>query len=247
MTMVHAIDQQSNPFATAPGAEKNECWERLEVQDNRLWILTVALMFILGVSLLSFMFPAVFWFADERKFSAPVRAFVGFGILQLLSLIYIVQKQSSVRTLRTRLYEALSAASRNESAVLATAFLALPGNTQLKDSLSMEYRRAASSHETLSLILLDCPDAPAEFMGKIAKQLAPALGRKEALYRCSEHTLVAILPGVPLKNAESLGYLAKVLFEQISPSAGVRVVATAYPEKAESYSELKAALGVYQD
>ena len=60
-------------------------WESLERQDWHLWILAVLLMFVLGVSLLSFMFPSVFWMGRETHLGAPERAFFGFCVLLALT------------------------------------------------------------------------------------------------------------------------------------------------------------------
>src|SRR6185295_5597551 len=93
--------------------EEDPQWEDLNRQDGRLWGLTVARMSVLGLSLLSFMFPTVFWFAEGLKLSAPIRAFVGFAVLQSLAVVYIVRRQVAVRRLRARLYQALTAAAQS--------------------------------------------------------------------------------------------------------------------------------------
>src|SRR3990172_8212641 len=104
MTNAEAVSQESN-------------WESLERQDWHLWILAVLLLFILGVSLLSFMFPSVYWLAQETTMEAPQRAFFGFCVLLALTLVYMLQRQATVRRLRRSLYLAQVAASETEQHV----------------------------------------------------------------------------------------------------------------------------------
>ena len=85
---------------------KELSWEALERQDWHLWILAVLLMFVLGVSLVSFMFPSAFWFREQLAMQAPQRAFLGFCVLLALVLVYMLQRQATVRRLKRQLFEA---------------------------------------------------------------------------------------------------------------------------------------------
>src|SRR5262249_10944411 len=111
-------------------------WESLEQQDWHLWILAVLLIFVLGVSLLSFMFPSVFWITRESNLSAPERAFFGFCVLLALTLVYMLQRQATIRRLKRSLYLAQVAARDAEQRVHLVSLTSLPELNQFRDSLA---------------------------------------------------------------------------------------------------------------
>src|SRR5689334_16557752 len=80
-------------------------WQSVDRQDWHLWILSTFLIFVLGVSLLGFMFPAAFWLDDNSQASLSQRAFFGFCALLGLVLVYLLQRQAAVRQLKKRLFE----------------------------------------------------------------------------------------------------------------------------------------------
>lgn len=121
----------------------------------------------------------------------------------------------------------------------------LPGLDQLLDAIGFECEKAAKARDIFSIIVLECPNASADFLEQIAKQVGSSLRRRDGLYRSSRDTLVALLPTVPLRAAESLGYLAKALFD--SATVHVRVTAVAYPEKVQNYSDVLSLLCTLQE
>lgn len=72
-------------------------WGTLERLDWHLWVLAILLIFVLGISLLSFMFPSAFWLGEQQPSSISQRAFVGFSVLLALVLVYLLQRQATVR------------------------------------------------------------------------------------------------------------------------------------------------------
>lgn len=73
---------------------KQASWEELERPDWHLLIFAILLLFVLGVSLLSFMFPSVFWFQDNTALKTPERVFFGFSVLLALVMVYVLQRQA---------------------------------------------------------------------------------------------------------------------------------------------------------
>jgi hypothetical protein len=66
---------------------KDMTWESVDRLDWHLWLLSILLIFVLGVSLLGFMFPTAFWFGQELPMESPQRAFIGFCVLFALVLV----------------------------------------------------------------------------------------------------------------------------------------------------------------
>ena len=78
-------------------------WETMDHLDWQLWVLAILLIAVLGASVLSLMFPAVFWPEHEVGLKTTEPAFWGFGVLLSLTLAYLLQKQSKLRRLKRAL------------------------------------------------------------------------------------------------------------------------------------------------
>ncbi|MBI4459289.1 MAG: response regulator [Acidobacteria bacterium] len=100
-------------------------WEKLDRLDCHLWMLAILLIFVLAVGLLSFMFPSVFWFREEFAVQTLQRAFFGFCVLLSLVLVYLLQRQATVRQLKRQLFEARAVtAGAKRTSELKDQFLA---------------------------------------------------------------------------------------------------------------------------
>lgn len=213
--------------------------EQLDRQDWQLWTLAVLMMFVLGVSLLSFMFPAAFWDAEQLAIRAPQRAFVGFCVLLSLALLYMLQRQARVRSLRRQLFAALAFAAEGEQRALWRAFHALPTMRQFRDSLAMEFRRASAAEKHLAVILLEVSHNEADAMGQIAGTLRQMLRRCESLYRLADTSLGVILPESTLVEANALALQAEQNVRLSRPDLNLTARVTAFPEEAHSYYDLE--------
>jgi GGDEF domain-containing protein len=216
---------------------KQAAWEELERQDWHLWIFATLLLFILGISLLSFMFPSVFWFQDNAALKTPERAFFGFSVLLSLVMVYMLQRQATVRQLKRQLFEARTAVVAAKRQAFLQTFLALPGKDQFRDALAMEYRRASTSESHLAAGVFFCPHASPEALGRMAYLLRSMLRRGETLYRISAGALGVILPEMRLSDVTSLaarvGELSGISKDELE------VNITAYPDEADSLTELE--------
>ncbi len=215
---------------------KPASWEELDRRDWHLWIFATLLLFTLGISLLSFMFPAVFWFHDTAL-KAPEHAFFGFSVLLALVMVYILQRQATVRQLKRQLFEAQTAMAAVKREATIQAFRTLPGADQFRDALAMEYRRAATSESHLAAAVFISPQASLEVLGRMAYLLRSMLRRGESLYRVSDRALGVILPGVRLTDVAS--FAAQVGELSGIPKEEQEVNVTAYPDEADSLTELE--------
>lgn len=223
----------------ASADRKEISWEEIDRRDWHLWILAILLMFVLGVSLLGFMFPSVFWVQGQLALQAPQQAFVGFSVLLALVLVYLLQRQLQMRRLKRQLFEARVAVHTVQHNAAVQAFLTLPGMSQFRDSLAMEYRRASSSGARLAIVVLRVLSASPEMMGRIAALLRPMLRRGEMMARISDNVLGLILPDMQLSDATAFGARAE---EHLSSQVGeVELMSTVsgYPEQAASLAELE--------
>ena len=219
-------------------------WESLERQDWHLWILAVLLLFVLGVSLLSFMFPSVFWLGRETNLGAPERAFFGFCVLLALTLVYMLQRQATVRRLKRSLYQAQVAASEAEQQVHLVSLTSLPELHQFRDSLAMEYRRASHAGESLSVILLDLGDDSEDKLGRMVHLLRLMLRPHETLFRLSPQRFGLILPMMRSADAEAFASQITDRVRRSMPGEQVTSTVLVYPEQAGSLTELEGRLRV---
>lgn len=212
-------------------------WERLDRLDWHLWVLAVLLIFVLGASLLSFMFPSTFWLGEESAIPRPQRAFFGFCVLLALVLVYLLQRQATIRKLKRQLFQsqAEAIATRREAAI--QSFQTLPGMSQFRDTLAMEFRRASTSDSSLAVVLLTVPNAAREGLGYISNALRSLLRQGESLYRLSDTGIAIILPGMELNKAASFATQAEGSIGL--PKGELEITVTAYPDQVESLAELE--------
>lgn len=217
-------------------------WQNLDRQDWHLWMLAVLLVFVLGTSLLAFMFPTAFWFQQESIVTAPQRAFFGFCVLLALVVVYMLQRQAAVRTLKRQLYRAQTMAAAAEQEAILRVLGALPDVSQFQDSLAMEYLRATRSGGSLSAVFLSVPGATAGQRGVISFMLHMVLRSGESLFRISDHAFAIILPGSSAAHAasfaEGLADRIRTACEKLSPQMCLRT----FPEQVTSFAEFESAL-----
>jgi diguanylate cyclase (GGDEF)-like protein len=79
-------------------------WGSIDRRDWHLWLLSFLLIVVLGMGLLSFMFPVSFWERDSIL-QSPDRPFYGLSLLLVLTLTYLHQKQSRLRELKRKQWE----------------------------------------------------------------------------------------------------------------------------------------------
>lgn len=215
-------------------------WEAVERLDWHLWVLAILLIFVLGVSLLGFMFPTAFWFGQELPMESPQRAFFGFCVLLALVLVYLLQRQATVRRLKRQLFQAQAAVVAAEREAAVQAFLDLPGTPQFRDALAMEYRRASASSNPLAEVLFKAPHLSLEMWASQVKLLRSMLRRGESVYRISDKAVAVILPGMQLSEAASFAARLEELGGIARGEMEINV--TAFPEQVSSLTELEARL-----
>jgi hypothetical protein len=246
-TWVGEISRLAGAFeerrTTRPAASPTETsWESLERQDWHLWILAMLLMFVLGLSLLSFMFPTIFWFGEELPVKAPQRAFVGFSVLLALVLVYMLQRQATVRRLKRRLYQAHLAVEAAQRMADVQTFLSLPRVGQFRDSLAMEYLRASHSSAPLATLMASVAGGTREDLGRISTLFRTMQRQGEALFRVGESTLAMTMPGMSAQAAFDFAALVRERLSEAAPGLEATVTASAYPEQVTSLAQLESAV-----
>lgn len=224
---------------TGPWKGKGLTWDELDRIDWHLWVLAVLLMLVLGIALLSFMFPMAFWFGEELPVRAPQRAVLGFCVLLSLALAYMIEREVIVRRLKRQLFHAVAAVYEAEIRATTQVFLGLPNIEEFRDMLAMGLRRASTSNEPLGVLLLAAGDPAEAQMGHAACLLIGMLRHGQTLFRVSPNSLAVILPGVALSSTKSLAAKALELLTKQMPDRSVTVISSVYPDEASTLFEME--------
>jgi GGDEF domain-containing protein len=212
-------------------------WESVDRLDWHLWLLTIILLLVLGVSLLGFMFPTAFWFGQDTPLESPQRAFFAFCVLLALVLVYLMQRQSAVRRLKRELFEAQLALRTAEQDAAIQIFLSLPERPQFRDALAMEFRRASASGAHLSEVAFKLAGGSRQELALLVSSLRTLLRRGESMFRIGERGIVVILPNAPLATAASFAAQVEHLVGLGEDCVRTRV--SSYPEDVSTLTELE--------
>jgi GGDEF domain-containing protein len=174
-----------------------------------LWLLALAVIFILVVGMALLMYPTAL--SNDLILSGATKRklFFGFCALSVLLVSYLLDRQMVINQLRQRVVEEHQQVVdiRHEASVdlLAT----LPGFGLFRDRLAMEHRRAASTRLPLSLLLVGLrpPPHPPDkdetdtAFGDAAKSLIRKLRAEDSIYHFPPGVFAIVLPGVAAENA----------------------------------------------
>lgn len=217
-------------------------WESLERDDWHLWILAGLLLLVLGIGLLSFMLPSVILFREGMPLHGVERVPASFGLLMLLAMAYMLQRQVAVRRLKRQLFATLQDSLQRERNALVELFESLPAMALMRDALSVEFRRAKTSGGFVALLIFQFHTSAPPDSGRLARMLRGMLRRGEGLFRVSESALGLVLPNTSMAEAQELAAHAVDSLNKECPDATVSARISAFPEEAQSYSEMEATL-----
>jgi len=227
--------------------------ENVDRRETQLSLLAVATITILATGIALLMYPAVF--SDKVILSGRTlrMAFFGFCALSVLLVAYILDRHITLRRLRRQLLEELRRNVHLRREASADLLKTLPGLTGFLDRVAMEYRRAATMQEPLSLVVVslkpadnlsDQSEITAAF-GDAAKALCRKLREEDSIHLFCPGVFGILLPCLDTTNAS---HLTDRLAEGLHDAAGVTTRFTYdirlfnYPEHAATASELEHAV-----
>jgi GGDEF domain-containing protein len=176
--------------------------QTLQRRDRQLSVLAVGMILILGGGVALLMYPAVFGKTAATVAQPSRTLFFGFCALCVLMVAYLVNRQSVVQQLRTKLLEEREQMARLQEQSSAELLGTLLGFSHFQDRLTMDFRRTNQTHEPLSLILVRLnpsklfaqgPQAKVA-LGDAAKVLSRKLRAEDSLYRLSSDVFAIVLP-----------------------------------------------------
>ena len=188
----------------------------LERRDAQLWVLAITMILILGAGTAILMYPMVFTGPAIFAGGIPRNAFFGFCVLCVLLAGYLIDRQLMIRQLRRRLAEEEKQNIRLHHQASTDLLECLPGYCHFQDRLAMEFRRAVTTQQPLSLVVVSLKSAgelsdPHEIntsFGDAAKVLIRRLRRQDSIYLFESGVFGIVLPGAT--GTEASGIAARL-------------------------------------
>src|SRR5713226_10714162 len=125
---------------------------KLDRRDAELWTLAITMILVLCSGMAVVMYIAVSHPVTLTGASGK-EIFVGFCVLSLLLVGYLTERQITVRHLRKALKEERTRTSYLLSQASTDLLESLPGYDHFRDRLAMDFRRALSLQQPLSLVI----------------------------------------------------------------------------------------------
>jgi GGDEF domain-containing protein len=224
----------------------------LERREMQL-ILTASLaIIILAGGLVLFMYPVVF-----SPIAPPNRplasAFIGFCVLSVLLAGYLIDRQKTIQRLRYQIADDRVRSSHALKQASADFLQALPNFDSFQDRLPMEYRRAVSANDELSVlviairvhaVLAESTEATSA-LGDAAKTIYMKLREQDSIFVFTPGYFGAILPGVGVSTARQIcGRLSEGLTDVTGAAKRFtfKIDSFSYPDQTSSAHDLELAV-----
>jgi len=176
---------------------------KLDRRDAELWTLAITMILVLCSGMAVVMYVAVNHPVTLTGASGK-RIFFGFCALSVLLVSYLTERQITVRRLRKELKEERTRSSYLLAQASTDLLESLPSRGQFVDRLAMDFRRAASLQQPLSLVIarlkasshVSAAGETSRAYGDAAKALIRRLRDEDSVYLLSAGVFSVLLPGV---------------------------------------------------
>lgn len=219
--------------------------DRLERRELHLTTVSVVFVLILAAGLASFMYPLVFLHPGENRWTMGV-AFFGFCALTILFVSYLLQHQQTVKKLKQELLAEFERNVALQHQASVDLLGSMPGLDHFWDRLTMEFRRAAATQKTLSLVTVkllpgglraDASEAASETAKAMARKLRPT----DSIHRLSPELFGVVMPETDGLNAKRIAVRLQEELQAVRARHGgtFEVNALNYPSDVRSAHEIE--------
>ena len=223
--------------------------ENLQRREIHLSILSAVFVFILAGGVAVLMYPLVFVHPVEASKWTLRIAFVGFCVLSLLFVFYLLDRQRMVRRLKQQLLEELERNLELRHQANVDLLKTMPDVNHFWDRLTMEFRRALTMERTLSLVLINSKssgnspnqDEATEAWGDAAKAISRKLRPTDSVYRLAADLLALVLPETETKDANRIAVRLAEELRDVGTKRGLafEIKVYNYPQHVRSAHELE--------
>jgi GGDEF domain-containing protein len=185
-------------------------FDQIRKREFQLTVVAAVFVFVLSVGEAALMYPLVFVHPEAGNIWTLRVAFFGFCALAVLFVIYLVERQYTVNKLKKTLLEQWERNIELRFQASADLLQNMPDLNHFWDRLTMEYRRALTMQQTMSLLTIGAKlglksgseSEKTEAWGDIAKAMARNLRPTDSIYRLAPDLFGVVLPGTSKPQAD---------------------------------------------
>jgi len=175
----------------------------IDRREWHLWLLAFAVILVLALGMALLMYPTAFSSPVILAGTTLRKAFFGFCTLTILLIGYLFDRRLVIQELRRELLEEQASNVRIRHQASAELLETLPGFSHFQDRLAMEYRRANTTHQPLSIVVISLipshnlsdPKEIDDSYGDAAKAVVRRLRREDSIYLFRTGVFGVVLPG----------------------------------------------------
>lgn len=226
--------------------------DKLESRERHLTILAAVVVVVMAAGLALLMYPLVFVHPDPSQ-KWPLRfAYFGFCVLSLLIAAYLLDRQRTFRDLKQQLVSQLQKNIELQNRSNADLLHAIQDLSHFQDRLAMDFRRAATMHQTLSVLIVkiaftgNANDANGETaaLGNAARAIERAMRPGDAIYLLGREVFGLLLSDTDTKAANRLKLALEESLRLVAANNNFSFEAFVcnYPDHAKSAHDLENAV-----
>jgi GGDEF domain-containing protein len=222
--------------------------DALERRELQLTVLAAVLVLILSAGVALLMYPLVFLHPAAGNVWTPRIAYVGFCVLCLLFVGYLLDRHRTVRRLKQSLLEELDRNLKLRDQANVDLLHTIPDLNRFRDCLAMEFRRAVSTERALSLLLVKvqlthhAPESNEGRMalGEAARTIARKLRLTDSVYLCGPGLFGVVLPETNSAPARQVSQRLEEVLRAVGATAefSSEIFLYNYPDDVTSAHEL---------
>jgi GGDEF domain-containing protein len=222
--------------------------DKLERHEQHLTLLASVIVLVLAGGVASLMYPLVFMHPDEGNKWTLRFAFIGFCVLSLLFVGYLLDRKRTVRKLKQQLLEELDRNVELRNQANVDLLHTIPDLNHFQDRLAMEFRRASSVGKTLSLVVVKVkllraqPDSTEgrTALGEAARAISKKLRPSDSVYLLAAGIFGLVLPETDAAIAKKISARLDEVFRVVGGANGfsVEILGFNYPDDVNSAHEL---------
>ncbi|HEV2299356.1 MAG TPA: hypothetical protein VGR72_12665 [Candidatus Acidoferrales bacterium] len=163
--------------------------DNLEKRELQLSILAAIIVLVMAGGVALLMYPLVFVHPEGNKWTMRF-AFVGFCVLSVLFVVYLLDRQKTVRNLKQQLVSELKHNVELRHQANVDLLESMPDINHFQDRLMMEFRRASTMLKPLSLLVVKLKflpnasekDRDTALLGEAARAISHLLRATDSMY-----------------------------------------------------------------
>jgi GGDEF domain-containing protein len=185
---------------------------KLDRRNAQLWMLAIAMIVILVAGMALILYPTAFEETVNISGSWMRSIYFSFCVLSCLMVGYLMERRIAIRILSQRLKEEKGRNIRLLQQASLELLETLPKFGHFQDQLTMEFRRATSADQPLSVIIISLTPGDSHeaddlvgAYGDAAKSILRRLRREDSLYYFRPGVFGILVPSANAADAKTVG------------------------------------------